>query len=70
MCARTWMLGIVDDDCLDDPDAAMATLKLLVLFLDLEPEDTRQRLMGFLEDLDRRESPATQEVVGAMFANL
>ena len=67
---RTWMLSIVDDDCLDDADLAVAILEQLIHFLDAEPEDTRQRLIAFLEEADQRGSAGAQEMVGAMFANL
>ena len=67
---RTYMLSIVDDDALEDPDVGMPVLTTLIHFLDCEPEDTRQRLIAFLEDADQRGSAGAQEVVGAMFANL
>jgi hypothetical protein len=67
---RTYMLSIVDDDALDDPDVGMPVLAALIRFLDLEPEDTRQRLIAFLEESSQRDSAGAQEVVGVMFANL
>ena len=67
---RTYMLSIVDDDALDDPDVGMPVLTTLIHFLDCEPEDTRQRLIAFLEEASQRDSDGAQEVVGAMFAGL
>ena len=67
---RTYMLSIIDDDSRDDPEVGLAVLAQLVRFLDLEPEDTRQRLIAFLEEADQRGSAGAQEVVGAMFAGL
>jgi hypothetical protein len=67
---RTYMLSIIDDDCLDDADVARVTLDSLIRFLDLEPEDTRQRLIAFLEESSQRDSAGAQEVVEMMFANL
>jgi hypothetical protein len=67
---RTYMLSIIDDDCLDDADVARVTLDSLIRFLDLEPEDTRQRLIAFLEESSQRDSAGAQEVVGMMFSGL
>jgi hypothetical protein len=64
------MLTLIDDDTVDDPDLAQAMLKALILFLDAEPEDTRQRLAAWLEEAASRGTDGAQEVVGAMFANL
>jgi hypothetical protein len=67
---RTYMLSVVDDDALEDPDVGMPVLAALIRFLDLEPEDTRQRLIAFLEEVDQRGSAGAQEVVNQMFTNL